>query len=142
MREAQINLCIYTIRHTMFVYSTLEAFMHHIFFSLPPPPSPPPLPSLVITGNRQRVEDCRDHPYLRPNPFLGSGMNGLRLAPSGMEPVGAGTADPRMGLNTPPEMCPGCKYIYLWWSNTSMQVCTCSLVRIVFMDVYVCPCTV
>lgn len=63
-------------------------------------------------GNRQRVDDCRDHPYLRPNPFLGPGMNGLRLAPGGMEPVGAGAADPRMGLNTPPDMCPGCKYMY------------------------------
>ena len=48
---------------------------------------------------------------MRPNPFLGPGMNGLRLAPGGMEPVGAGAADPRMGLNTPPDMCPGCKYI-------------------------------
>ena len=75
--------------------------------------SSPPPPPLTTPGNRQRVEDCRDHPYLRPNPFLGSGMNGLRLAPSGMEPVGAGAADHRMGLNTPPEMCPGCKFTWL-----------------------------
>ena len=70
--------------------------------------SPPPL--VFFSGNRQRADDCRDHPYLRPNPFLSPGMNGLRLAPGGMEPVGAGAADPRMGLNTPPDMCPGCEW--------------------------------
>ena len=58
------------------------------------------------------MEDCRDHPYLRPGPFLGPGMNGMRLAPGQMEPVGAGAADPRMGLNTPPDMCPGCKCVH------------------------------
>ena len=73
-------------------------------------------PFILSSGNRQRVEDCRDHPYMRPNPFLGPPMNGLRLAPGGMEPVGAGAADPRMGLNTPPDMCPGCKY-------TAQRVC-------------------
>ena len=81
----------------------------------------PFLSMCCATGNRQRVEDCRDHPYLRPGPFIGSGMNGLRLAPSGMEPVGAGAADPRMGLNTPPEMCPGCECVCV-----SVNVCRCT----------------
>lgn len=24
----------------------------------------------VYSGNRSRVEDCRDHPYMRPSPFM------------------------------------------------------------------------
>ena len=55
-------------------------------------------------------------------------MNGLRLAPSGMEPVGAGTADPRMGLNTPPDMCPGCECVCVCVCvcvSVSVSVCVC-----------------
>ena len=39
-----------------------------------------------------------------------------------MEPVGAGAADPRMGLNTPPEMCPGCKCTVLMNGGLPMIV--------------------
>jgi len=60
----------------------------------------------LSTGNRTRVDEIRDHPYMRPNPFMhipghlpAANVQLLkdgRLAPTGMDMNGAGAADMRM----------------------------------------------
>ncbi len=64
----------------------------------------------VIIGNRSRVEDCRDHPYMRSSPFMhlqGQLSNGVQLLKDGrlahgMDINGA-AADPR--LSAIQDMC-------------------------------------
>ena len=59
-----------------------------------------------FAGNRSRVEDCRDHPYMRPSPFMhlqGQIPGGVQLLKEGrlahgMDINGA-AADPRLNIH-------------------------------------------
>ena len=65
--------------------------------------------SLAAAGNRSRVDECRDHPYMRPSPFMhlqGQLPGGVQLLKDGrlahgMDINGA-AADPRLSL---PDVC-------------------------------------